>query len=313
MKKIITLTFSPCIDKSVSVASLLSEKKMKCFHQEINPGGGGINVARVIARLGGETCAIFPSGKISSLYFKEALKKEKVKIKMIKTKNNTRENIEVFDEDSKKQYRFGMPSNGLLKQEWLECLETLKLFKEVDYIVVSGSLPEPFPTTIFYEIAAIAQNKKAKLVVDTSGKALKSVSKEIIYLLKVNLEEFAFLLGLKKIEITEVEKASKEFIGKNKCEVLVVSFGSEGAMLVTSGETHFIKPPTVEVKNTTGAGDSMLAGVLYSLSQGNNFKKSLQYGVACGTATTLNYGTDLCTKNDAMKLLKEIEKDNRVI
>lgn len=310
MKKIITLTFSPCIDKSVSVESLVSEKKMKCFNQEINPGGGGINVARVITRLGGEVFAIFPLSKRTSLYFKNVLKEEKVKIKIIKAKNDTRENIEVFDEDAKKQYRFGMPSSELLKEEWQECLTSISSCEKVDYIVVSGSLPEHFPESIFSKIATLARDKKAKLVVDTSGQALIISSKESIYFLKTNAEEFSFLLGLKKIEITEIEQVARDFIDKNSCEVIVVSLGSEGAMLITKNEFYFIKPPIIEVKNTTGAGDSMLAGILYSLSLGNDLRKSLEWGVACGTATTLNYGTALCSKIDVMKVLKKIEDIN---
>ena len=110
-KKVVTITFSPSIDKSVSVKKLIPETKMKCFDEESYPGGGGINIARVLTRFGTDVTALFPVDQCNSTFFEKMLNIEKVTHVAVQIENKTRENLEVFDEHSKKQFRFVMPSN----------------------------------------------------------------------------------------------------------------------------------------------------------------------------------------------------------
>ena len=309
MKKIITITFSPSIDKSTSVQSLIPEKKLTCSPPKLEPGGGGINVARAIKKLGGDALAIFPSGGYTGVFFNHLLEKENIPSIIIETTHETRENIVVLDESTNNQYRFGMPSTALLENEWQQCLKAVEGIKNVEFIVASGSLPQDVPLNIYAQLAKIAKKSKAKFIVDTSGEALKQAVDEGVYLLKPNLGELASLVGLEKIEIADVEEVAKKLIQKNKCEIIVVSLGGAGAILVTKSETYRATPPKVEVKSTVGAGDSMLAGIVYSLSKGMNLKQTLQYGVACGTAATMNLGTELCRKEDVEKLYKLMTLD----
>lgn len=302
MAKIVTLTFSPAIDKSSSIASLIPEKKMKCTNPKFEAGGGGINVARVIAKFDGDVVAVFPSGGYTGKYFNHLLEKEKVPFIAIDTKNETRENFVILEESTNKQFRFGMPSNELLKDEWMACLSAIENLKNVDYIVASGSLPPGVPMNVYAQLSKIAKKINAKFVVDTSGEALKEAVDEGVFLLKPNLEELGYLLGIENIEIDNIEKAAKELILKNNCEIIVISLGKDGAMLVTKNETHTVKPPKVDVKSTVGAGDSMVAGLIYSLSKNNNLKNSLMFGIACGTAATMNKGTELCKISDVEKI-----------
>ncbi len=302
MAKIVTLTFSPAIDKSSTIASLIPEKKMKCTNPKFEAGGGGINVARVIAKFDGDVVAVFPSGGYTGKYFNHLLEKEKVPIIAIDTKNDTRENFVILEESTNKQFRFGMPSNELLEDEWKACLSAIENLKNVDYIVASGSLPPGVPMNVYAQLSKIAKKINAKFVVDTSGEALKEAVDEGVFLLKPNLEELGYLLGIENIEIQNIEKAAKELILKNNCEIIVISLGKDGAMLVTKNESHTVKPPKVDVKSTVGAGDSMVAGLIYSLSKNNNLKNSLMYGIACGTAATMNKGTELCKISDVEKI-----------
>src|SRR6186713_85531 len=122
MPSIITITFSPCIDKSTSVPSLIPEKKLKCTSPKLEPGGGGINVARAIRKLGGEATAIFPSGGYTGKYFNQLMEDENVPSITIKSSQETRENIEVLDESSGNQYRLGFPGTELSDKEWKECI-----------------------------------------------------------------------------------------------------------------------------------------------------------------------------------------------
>lgn len=305
-KKVVTITFSPSIDKSVSVKKLIPETKMKCFDEESYPGGGGINIARVLTRFGSDVTALFPADQCNSPFFEKMLNIEKVKHVSVQIKNKTRENLEVFDEHSKKQFRFVMPSNELSEEEWNACIIQLQEFKKIDFLVVSGSLPPNAPPTIFNELSKIALSKKAKFIIDTSGKSLKQAIKEPLFLIKPNLEEFAILTGNKMVGISNLKKIAHQFLQDNQCENIVISLGSKGAMLFNENEMHYIKPPKVKVISTVGAGDSMLAGILVGLEKEASLEECLRLGIACGTATTLKAGTSLCTKADVDHLLPKI-------
>lgn len=307
MARIITVTFNPSIDKNTTVPVLIPEKKMHCTQSKSEPGGGGINVARVLNMLGSNVIAVFPSGGDTGTHLNELLQNEKVPFKSIQCQNETRENFAILEESTKKQYRFGMPGNKIFKNEWLECLKIIENQKNIDFIVASGSLPLGVPPDIYAQLSKIAKKSNAKFIVDTSGEALKKAVDEGVYLLKPNLEELGFLLGLDNLKIKDVEAAAKELISRNKCEIIVTSLGAKGAIMITKEKAYHVKPPKVIVKSTIGAGDSMVAGIVFGLSKGENLEKSLQYGIACGTAATMNLGSQLCKKEDVQMLLKVIK------
>lgn len=307
MPAIVTITFSPCIDKSTSIPALIPEKKLRCTVPKLEPGGGGINVARVIHKLGGDVVAVFPSGGYTGKYFNHLLEKENVPCIIIETENETRENIIVLDESSNNQYRFGMPGTLLKETEWKNCLQAVEEINDVGFIVASGSLPPGVPPNIFSLLSNIASKKKAKFIADTSGDALKEAATTGAFLLKPNLGELASLAGVSNIQAHEIKTVAKKILQKYPVEILVVSAGAEGAMLFTKDETYKVTAPQVQRKSTVGAGDSMVAGIIYKLSNKSSLKEALQYGVACGTAATMNAGTELCKPSDAEMLYKQIQ------
>jgi 6-phosphofructokinase 2 len=275
----------------------------------LEPGGGGINVARAIKKLGGEATAIFPSGGYTGKFFNHLIGKENVPAVIIETTNETRENIIVLEESSNNQYRFGMPGTELSESEWKQILNAVEKINDSEFIIASGSLPPGVPLNIYAQLAKIAKNKNAKFIGDTSGDALKQAVDEGVFLLKPNLSELSSLAGKKALQPEEVKDIAREIISKGKCEVMVVSMGAAGAMLVTKESSETITPPAVARKSTVGAGDSMVAGIVFYLSQGHPITEAIQYGVACGTAATMNSGTELCKKEDADKLYSLIRND----
>jgi 6-phosphofructokinase 2 len=148
----------------------------------------------------------------------------------------------------------------------------------------------------------------AKLVVDTSGDALLQAAKEGVFLLKPNLGELSALAGKDEINAEQVDDLARDVINSGQCEMIIVSLGASGAMLVTKSEVLEVTPPVVKRKSTVGAGDSMVAGVVLSLARGRSLQEALEYGVACGTAATLNPGTELCRLEDVERLLRVIKK-----
>ena len=301
---IITVTLNPAIDKSTSITALIPEKKLRCTDPIFEPGGGGINVARAIKRLGGNATAIYLAGGYTGKFFSEMLEKEKINSVKIETAKQTRENLIVFDNATGLQYRFGMPGPKVETPEWGKILSTLEKIKKIDFLVASGSIPQGVPLDIYARIAAIAKKKNAKCIVDTSGEPLLHAADEGVYLLKPNLGEMASLIESKNIDSKNIAALANDLIARKKCEVLVVSMGASGAMMITKDGVKKIIAPIVKRKGTVGAGDSMVAGIVLSLAKGEKILDAVRYGIACGSAATMNAGTQLCNLSDVNKLYK---------
>jgi 6-phosphofructokinase 2 len=285
---------------------MLPDIKMKCTQLIADAGGGGINVARVLTRLGADVKAIFPVAGLNGQFFTALLDNENICYRSLTTINETKENFVVFDQKSKQQYRFGMPNTELLKNEWESLVKMILLDTDVEYIVISGSIPDSVPSKVFEMISKIAKNLNAKLIVDTSGKSLESAIAAGAFLIKPNREELRILCGLKTLQNDGIEEAAKNLIANNDIKVVLVSLGADGAMLVTAAQTYKLSPPKVEVKSTVGAGDSMVAGIIFGISENLDYKTALQYGIACGTATTMNVGTGLASRVDIEKLFEKL-------
>lgn len=306
MAKIVTVTFNPCVDKGTSISALAPEKKLSCSPPKFEPGGGGLNVSRALKKIGGSSLAVFPAGGYSGRFLEKLVAAEGVPAKTIDIESHTRENLAVLEETTNQQYRFGMPGPELREAEWQKCLDVLEQEEDTAFIVASGSLARGVPLDVYGKIAVIAKRKGAKLIVDTSGAALKHAVDTGVFLIKPNLAELSSLVGKEEVSVDDVDDAAKEIIHRGQCEVMVVSLGPLGALLVTKDEALQATSPVVKRKSTVGAGDSMVAGMVYYLAQGKSMREVLQYGVACGTAATLNAGTGLCKLEDVERLYNNI-------
>ena len=302
MASIITITLNPSIDKSATVPQLLPEKKLNCTAPVFEPGGGGINVARALKKLGKDASAVYLAGGYTGDFFTQLLNKEQIPSSVIDIAGHTRENIIIRDISTNLQYRFGMPGPEIETGACEKLLSVIEKLTGVDFIVASGSLPKGVPVDIFARIAAIAKRKNAKCIVDTNGEALQLAVAEGVYLIKPNLGELSALVGSGELPPGMIAEAARLVIAKGKCDYVVVSMGAAGAMLVTNETAKQITAPDVERQSTVGAGDSMVAGMVYGLSTGNTILQAVQFGVACGTAATMNPGTELCRAEDANRL-----------
>ena len=304
--QVITLTINPSLDKSTRFTGLIAEQKIRCEKPRYDAGGGGINVSKAIARLGGSSLCVFTSGGSAGKMLEELIQKEGIENKAIATKNWTRENFIAFETESKSQYRFGFPGNELFDDEKEAVIETIQK-TSANFLVISGSLNEGLPINFYQKIAQTAKSSGIKVIVDTSGEALRKVLETGVYLVKPNIGELAKLIGVERLEQREVEKAAKTLVENGSTEIVVVSLGAQGAILVTKDLTEFIPAPKAEKKSTVGAGDSMVGGMVWALSQNKTLKEVIQWGVSCGTAATMNEGTQLFKKEDAEKLFQELQ------
>ncbi|MXV15184.1 1-phosphofructokinase family hexose kinase [Hufsiella ginkgonis] len=307
MKNIITLTLSPTIDKSTVVDKFIPEQKLSCAPPKFEPGGGGINVSRALKKLGTPSFALYPAGGVPGQLLQQLLDAEDVMNHGIATRNPSRENFIVVESATNQQFRFGMPAVELFPQEEDLILHTLKeLSRGAGYVIASGGVPPGITPGFFAKLARICKAADARFVVDTSGDALEEAVNEGVYLLKPNLGELSHLLGKAELDNDSADDAARELIGKGKCEVVVVSMGAQGAYLVSALETKHVVAPVVKKQSTVGAGDSMVAGMIHALSNGSTLTQAVRMGVACGSAATMNPGTELFHPNDALRLYSRI-------
>lgn len=229
-----------------------------------------------------------------------------VETSALEINGETRENFSVLETGTGFQYRFTLPGLPLTEPEADACLEIVRRLEPV-WLVVSGSLPPGLPVTYYKKVAVFAKEINARLVLDTSGPALQAAADEGLFLLKPNLAELSVLAGVKHLEMNQVDDAALSIIHQGKCEMVVVSMGPQGALLVTRDGFEHIPAPTVKKQSTVGAGDSMVAGMVWALSTGKSPLETARYGVACGTAATMNPGTELFHKEDVLRLKKWIE------
>jgi 6-phosphofructokinase 2 len=307
MNKITTLTLNPSLDKSTHFSGLVAEQKIRCKKPRYDAGGGGINVSKAILKLGGNSLCIFTTGGSSGEMLEELVAEQKMEYQLIKTKNWTRENFIGFDTVTNAQYRFGFPGNELYTNEIDAILLVINKL-QTDYLVISGSLNEGLPPDFYQKIAETAKKSSIKVIVDTSGEALQKVLETGVYLIKPNIGELAKLIGVEQLAIDEVAQAARKIIENKSAEIVVVSLGSQGAVLVSATETEFVPAPKVVKKSTVGAGDSMVGAMVWALSQNKSLKEVVQWGVACGSAATMNEGTQLFNIEDAKRLFEELEE-----
>jgi len=307
---IVTLTVNPSVDASTSINQVVPDHKMRCREASYKPGGGGVNVSRAIHRLGGDTLALFTAGGLHGQLLEQMLLQEGITLQSICIQGQTRENLIVLEESTGQQFRFDMPGPLFIESDWEGCIEQLNGLKVVPtYIVASGSLPPGCPKDFYARVVTVAKKWNARVIVDTSGEALQLAADAGVYLLKPNARELGELVGREIASDEEIKDAALQLINEGRTEVVIVSLGGHGALLVTKESTEHIQSPDVSVVSVVGAGDSLVAGVVYSLSQGRSLRQSIQFGVAAGAAAVMNPERELCKRDDTERLFKSMEKD----
>jgi 6-phosphofructokinase 2 len=307
MQSIVTLTVNPAIDKSASVGNVVPERKLRCGAPHHEPGGGGINVSRAIHKLGGESTALYLAGgplgqMLSSLLDHEGIDHHPATIQGL-----TRQNFTVYEESTGQQFRFGMPGPEVQEKEWSKLLDTLYAYEPAPaFIVASGSLPSGMPTDFYARIAKCARELGARMILDTWGEAFFLAVQEGVYLIKPNLRELGDLAGAVIEEEDEQEALARRIIEQGQSEIVVVSLGAAGALLVDKNGHERLRAPTVPIKSKVGAGDSMVAGITLRLAQGESVLEVVRFGVAAGAAAVMTPGTELCRREDAENLYEKI-------
>ncbi|MES2890586.1 MAG: 1-phosphofructokinase family hexose kinase [Bacteroidota bacterium] len=302
---ILTVTLNPAIDKSTVADVLKPESKLRCADVLNEPGGGGINVSKALKKLGIPSVALFPAGGHNGEMLKGLLTAEDIAFQSVNSSVETRENWVVLEAETNNQYRFTFPGRAFEEQVVRDLIESIRSFSP-GFVVASGSLPPGLPDHFYGLIVKTSMSVGAKCIVDTSGPALQALQGKNVFMIKPNINELCKMLSIETLAANEVPDAAQQAVRDGFAEVIVVSMGPDGAWMVTEEKRYFAAAPKVEKRSTVGAGDSMLAGISYMLQQKQPLKQALNFGVACGSAATMNDGTQLFNLEDAQRLYAEI-------
>jgi 6-phosphofructokinase 2 len=276
-------------------------RKNRITNERFDPGGGGINVARVLTVLGGEAYAIYLAGGLTGQTLDKMIDAIGLKRATIPIQGDTRISYTVFERRTHQEYRFVPEGPAITEGEWQACLDRLSTL-DADIVVASGSLPHSVPVDFYARAAAFAHKNDKRLVLDTSDEPLRAALAEGVYLLKPNLRELSQIAGAELPTREAQHDAAMAMIGKGHAERVAVSLGDEGAFLASPEGCIDLAAPPVEMHSAVGAGDSFVAGMTLGLAEGRGLREALCLAVAAGSAAVMTMGTELCRRDDVERL-----------
>ncbi|MEO6879930.1 MAG: 1-phosphofructokinase family hexose kinase [Mycobacteriaceae bacterium] len=298
----VTLTMNPALDVTTSTDTVAPTEKLRCDRPHHDPGGGGINVARIVRVLGGSSLAVFPVGGPSGHALGDLLAAEGVPTRQVEVGGTTRQSLTVDERCTGRQYRFVLPGPELTVAEQQRCLDELaQVAGGADFLVASGSLPPGVPADFYQRVGQLARGLGVRFVLDTSGVALQHV-RSGVYLLKPSIRELRERIGDELRSEGDQLAAARELVTAGVCAVVVLSRGAAGALAVTADWEEWFPPVEVEVGSGVGAGDSMVAAITVGLARGWPLRDAVRFGTAAGAAMLLTPGTQPCLRADVERL-----------
>ena len=307
MDSIVTLTMNPALDITTDTDVVRPTEKVRCAGVRYDPGGGGVNVAQVAHNLGASVTAVFPTGGATGDVYGNLLKARGLAFHRVEIAGSTRESFTINEISTGLQYRFVLPGPALSFAEFQQCLVELRhLATSAKFVVASGSLPPGAPNNFYQQVALICGDLGARLILDTSGSCLSHLTSGV-FLLKASVRELRECVGRELVTESEQIAAAHEIVDCGRAEAVVVSLGSDGALLATSTESKRFSAIPVRGVSGVGAGDAMTSAIAVGLSRGWPLSESVRFGIAAGAAMVLTPGTASCTRTEAERLFEVAE------
>ena len=298
---ILAVALNPSVDVSSDAARVLPTRKVRTHNQRRHAGGGGVNVARVVAMLGGRPQLLMMVGGETGALMMDALAGAAIDVTTVKTVEPTRLAFMVYEEETGLEYRFVPDGPAVTSEEIEAAMDVVRAFKG-DYLVLSGSLPREAPDYTYARMAAVAASAGVKVVLDTSGKALLTTLKQAkLFLVKPSLSELETIAG-KKLDERGIALTARQIIDEGWAEYVTVTLGRSGALLVGRDISLRLPAIHVPVRSAVGAGDSFLAALVWRLEEGAPIEEAFRFGLAAGAAAAITSGTELCLREDVFAI-----------
>ena len=302
--KILSVSLNPAVDISCTAEAVEPTIKVRTSNQVEDPGGCGVNVARVIATLGGRPELLYLAGGATGALLREILGSLPVKQHRVVSSASTRISDTVRDLKQGLEYRFIPEGPAIKRNEFQQVLDIVEQM-DFDYIVTTGSLPKHAPQDAYAQIAQIAARKGARVILDSSGRALsETLEQASVFLIKPSLEEMEQLIG-KPLDPEQAGEEALKIVRRGSAENIVVSMGAQGALLAMTSGVSFGSAPSVTPGSAVGAGDSFVAAMTFALANDIEIEEAFHLGIAAGSAAVMTTGTQLCRREDVVRLYKQ--------
>ncbi len=311
VRKVLTVTINPAVDVTTEVEALEPKKKLRCAPPRYDPGGGGINVARMIANLGGDGCAFVVAGGSSGKMLRELCEEEGLETEWFEIPDRTRELLKVLACDTGEMYRFVLPGPAIEARDQDAILDRIgALAGDFEWVVASGSLAPNMPSDFHARLARRVRDAGARFVVDTSGAALKEAVGAGVHLIKPDMHEASELAGRDVAQAREHQEALLDALLDRGADIAIVTLGPEGAIAADrDGARLRLRPPHVQEKSPVGAGDAFLGAAVHALSQGESLEQAVRLAVAAAAATVETKGTQVTTRDAILELRERVRQD----
>ena len=303
---IYTVTLNPALDRAVVVERLLADDTTRVLSETHYAAGKGIDVSRVIRKLGGQSIALGLVGGYDGLQLEGLLINAGVMTSFTRISGETRTNIVLKEKATGHQFVISAAGPEINPAEVGQFYQHVLEIQSMDYLVMSGSLPRGVTPNLYGQLVLAGKKRGAFIFLDTDGQALRESIEYQPTGIKPNRFELSRLIGRELESESEIINACEEIHEKGIPYVLV-SRGKEGLMLSTKEEKIKAVVPPVEVESTVGAGDSAVAGFILAHSQGKNLVECVRLSCAAGTATAKTPGTELCHRTGVEKILPLVE------
>ncbi|OLS02986.1 1-phosphofructokinase [Tissierella creatinophila] len=297
---IYTVTFNPAIDYTVELDKISLGETNRSKYSYILPGGKGINVSRVLNNLDIGNIALGFVGGFTGKFVEDYLKAQGLVTDFVYLEEDTRINVKIKTTDETEINASGPNINEKDLEEFYKKLNRLK---QGDYLILAGNVQDSLPRDTYSNIQKRCASKGVKTIVDTTREALTLTLENKPFLLKPNLHELESIFDIKIRDKSQAIIYAKKLIEKG-AQNIIVSMGGEGALFVSKEKAYFSQAPQGILKNSVGAGDSMVAGFLAKFIESEDSLEAFKYSVAAGSATA--FSKDLCTKEEVEELFKKI-------
>ena len=308
MPALITLTLNPALDLATTTDHVAPTHKLRCGPVQRFAGGGGINVARVLHRLGADVCAWALAGGAAGTQVRQLLAAEGVPTLLQPISGDTRENFSVVETTTSQEFRFVLPGPTLQPAEWQACLDALATHTPPPrWLIASGSLPPGTPDDFYAQLARAASGRGVRVAVDTSGPPLAAALQAGVALVKPSLRELRDVMQKPLEHAADWCTAAQSLVHSGAADIVALSVGEQGAVLATHEGVW--QAPALNVPattGTTGAGDCFLATLVWALDRGDAPAEALRWGVAAGAAALLHPGTTLAQADDVRRLVRSV-------
>ena len=303
---IYTVTLNPALDKTVEIPGMALDTVNRITEMRTDPGGKGINVSKVIAKLGGESCAVGILGGESGRTLEKLLENENFTTRFRFVEGQTRTNLKIIDREGHTNTDINEPGLTVTAAE-LDALlrELLAELRPGDIVVLAGSLPKGAPPDTYRSWTAACKKAGARVFLDADGALLAEGIKAAPHLIKPNDGELSRLAG-KKLETLEELTAEGRKLLERGIERVVISLGGRGALYLRKGSTIYAEGLRVPVGSTVGAGDSVVAALAYAEAQGLSEEEAVRLSTAAGAANVMCSGTQAAERDAVEALLPKV-------